>query len=128
MAVDSAGDVYVVDPPNHRVQKFDPTAGPGEDEVEFLLDFGEAGAGNGQFGAWRVGSFIDIGPGDKVYVGDVGRVQVFDSGGNYLESIPVPGEIGAVAGGWSRRQRVRGAVQPHEGCGVNGPTRPNPSC
>ena len=34
--------------------KFDPTAGLGEDEVEFLLDYGESGSGNGQFGAWQI--------------------------------------------------------------------------
>ena len=40
VALDSAGDVYVVDRNNHRVQEFDPTAGPGEDEAAFLLTFG----------------------------------------------------------------------------------------
>ena len=40
VALDSAGDVYVVDRGNHRVQKFDPAAGPGEDEAAFLLTFG----------------------------------------------------------------------------------------
>jgi hypothetical protein len=40
IAVDSTGDVYVVDLLNHRVQKFDPSAGPGEDEAQFLLTFG----------------------------------------------------------------------------------------
>jgi hypothetical protein len=36
IAVDAIGDVYVVDNSNHRVQKFDPSAGSGEDEVKFI--------------------------------------------------------------------------------------------
>jgi hypothetical protein len=90
VAIDSAGHLYVVDKKNHRVQKFDPTGAGGE--VEFLLAFGGPGTGDGQFGTLEVGSYIDIGPGNQVYVGDQGRVQVFDSGGNYLKSIPLPGE------------------------------------
>jgi DNA-binding beta-propeller fold protein YncE len=90
LTIDSAGDIYVVDLENRRVEKFDPT-GPGG-EVQFLFAFGGPGTGNGQFGAWEIGSFIDIGPGDNVYVGDQGRVQVFDSSGNYLKSILLPGE------------------------------------
>jgi len=38
--VDGAGDVYVIDAENHRVQKFDPSAGPNEDEAQFVLMFG----------------------------------------------------------------------------------------
>jgi len=84
VGIDSAGDVYVVDFPNHRVQEFDP-------EGHFLLMFGgevnrtkveaaapEAeqnlctaasgdtcqagieGTGNGEFGDWAVGSFIAV--------------------------------------------------------------------
>jgi hypothetical protein len=92
LALDSAGNLYAVDFSNRRVQKFDPTAGPGEDEVEVLLSFGEPGTGNGQFGTWRIGSFIDVGPGDKVYVGDQERVQVFSSVGAHLENLALPGE------------------------------------
>jgi hypothetical protein len=40
VAVDAAGAVYVIEANNHRVQKFDPTAGPGEDEAAFVLMFG----------------------------------------------------------------------------------------
>ena len=127
VALDSAGNVYVVDhglPSNRRVQKFSPTG-------QFLLMFGgevnkskteevgstEAqrnlctaasgdvcqkgteGTGNGQFGHWAFGSFIAIDDkgtetvaDDKVYVGDQNRIQVFDSGGNYVESLPLPGQ------------------------------------
>jgi len=92
IAIDSSGDVYVVDRNNNRVQKFDEFG-------HFLASFGNAGAGNGQFGSWPVGSFIGIdtkGTGsdadDRIYVGDVNRIQVFDTSGAYLESLPLPGE------------------------------------
>jgi hypothetical protein len=101
IAVDSGGNVYVLDPPARRVQKFSPTG-------QFLLMFGGAvnkttganvcikadfeagnvcGAGTtgsvaGQFGAVQaVGDYIDVDPADHVYVGDVGRIQRFDTGG-----------------------------------------------
>ncbi len=125
VAVDSAGAVYVVDTINQRVQKFDPNAGPSDDEAEFLLAFGgevnrtkteEAGSteaernlctaasgdvcqagtkgtGNGQFGSWATeSSTIAIGPNDEIYVGDENRIQRFNTGGGYVESIPLPGE------------------------------------
>jgi DNA-binding beta-propeller fold protein YncE len=41
VALDSAGDVYVVDRSNHRVEKFNPGVGlPGEEEAKFLVMFG----------------------------------------------------------------------------------------
>jgi hypothetical protein len=108
VAIDSAGNVYVVDRDSHRVQKFSPSG-------EFLLMWGKGvnsgtsgnaelctnagpptdvcgaggeGTGNGQFGAWPVvGSYIAVGPSNKVYVGDVGRVQQFDTNGNYQSQI-----------------------------------------
>ncbi len=129
VAVDESGDVYVVDQRNHRVEKFDPTAGVGGDEAEFVsmsggevnrtkveaggaseaeenlcpvdpgdvCQAGSTGTGSGQFaepapGA-EVGSFIAIAPGsggETVYVGDVGRVQEFDTGGEYLGDLPDP--------------------------------------
>jgi hypothetical protein len=106
VAVDSAGNVYVVDQVVRRVQKFN-SAG------EFVLMFGgdvnktkveevgstqeernictaasghvcqagTTGAAPGQFGAWKVASFIAIGPSDAVYVGDNDRIQVFNPDG-----------------------------------------------
>jgi hypothetical protein len=93
VAVDSMGNVYVEDFSNNRVEKFDPTAGPSGEEAGFLLSFGDEGTGNGQF-SWgsAIDSFIDVGPGDLVYVGDKERVETFDTGGSYLKSVPLPGE------------------------------------
>jgi DNA-binding beta-propeller fold protein YncE len=93
IALDSAGNVYVEDFSNDRVEKFDPTAGSLEEEADFLLAFGSEGTGNGQF-SWEgiPSSFIDVGPEDIVYVGDQKRMQTFDTGGNYLGSISLSGE------------------------------------
>jgi DNA-binding beta-propeller fold protein YncE len=66
------------------------------------------GAGNGQFGAWLAGGFIAVdGAGtatttdDTVYVGDVNRIQRFDTDGAYRGEIPFTGaplpEAGTVA-------------------------------
>ena len=81
--VDSAGNVYVVDFSNRRVEKFGPSG-------EFLLSFGSAGIGNGQFGAWKIGSFVAIDPTDKVYVGDQERIQRFDTSGAYQSQCSLP--------------------------------------
>jgi NHL repeat len=135
IAVDSAGDVYVVDRPNQRVQKFSP-------EGEFLLMFGGGvnqgggspespgnlctkehlengdvcgagvqGTGDGQFGLWRVGSFIAVETSDTatsaddlVYVGDENRIQKFGADGTYAgkiaftgDPLPEPGTVTSLA-------------------------------
>ncbi len=77
VAVDSGGDVYVVDTSNNRVQKFDSSG-------NYLSQFGTSGAGNGQF-SFPYGVAVDQSSG-AVYVADTSnhRVQKFDSSGNYL--------------------------------------------
>jgi hypothetical protein len=76
VAVDSAGNVYVADPGNHRVQKFT-SAGA------FISSFGGLGSGNGQMSG---PSGVAIDAADNVYVADTGnnRVQVFNTSGGFL--------------------------------------------
>ncbi len=97
----SYGDVYVVDFGNFRVEKFGPSG-------EFLLMFGggvnektggdvcvageactkgTSGTAGGQFEWSYEGSYIAVGPGGRVYVGDKARVQVFESSGAWRESV-----------------------------------------
>lgn len=117
LGVDGAGDVYVVEPGNHRVQKFDPSAGPNEDEARFLLTFGfkvnqtkEAGteaeanlctaasgdvcqAGSAGSGPGRVGGSeyvrrMAVCPaGNEVFLGEGKEVQVFEGSGGFKEVI-----------------------------------------
>jgi hypothetical protein len=76
VAVDSAGNVYVADPGNHRIQKFT-SAGA------FITSWGGLGSGNGQLSG-PLGVAIDSA--DNVYVADSGnnRVQVFTTAGGFL--------------------------------------------
>ena len=76
--------IYVTDYSNNRVQKFD---GNGN----FVLAFGSAGSGNGQFQNPRG---ITVDKSGNVWVVDLAnyRVQEFDSNGNYLNQI--------AGGGW----------------------------
>jgi hypothetical protein len=85
VALDGAGNVYVTDFSNLRVEKFGPSG-------EFLLGFGSSGSGNGEFITWRAGSFISIDSSDRVYVGDKGRIQRFDAAGVYQSQCSVPEE------------------------------------
>ena len=76
VAFDSAGNVYVVDTNNHRIQKF--TA-----DGTYLTQWGSEGAGNGQF-QWPYGVAVDSA--GNVYVTDTWnhRIQKFTAEGTYL--------------------------------------------
>ena len=76
VAVDSAGNVYVTDLGNHRIEKF--TSGG-----SFIMAWGSSGSGNGQFSAPE-GIAIDTS--DNVYVADTGnhRVQKFNTSGTFV--------------------------------------------
>ncbi len=76
VAVDSAGNVYVTDLGNHRIEKF--TSGG-----TFITSWGSSGTGNGQFSAPE-GIAIDAS--DNIYVADTGnhRIQKFNTSGTFV--------------------------------------------
>jgi DNA-binding beta-propeller fold protein YncE len=84
VAFDTAGNIYVIDTGNFRVQKFAP-------DRTFLLAWGSEGEGDGQFLA--AGS-IAVGGDGTVYVADETRndVQKFDGEGRWLGAIGSEGE------------------------------------
>jgi hypothetical protein len=72
IGIDSAGNVYVADGGNNRIQKFDSNG-------TFLAKWGERGSGDRQFNSPN-GLTVDHG---DIYVADTGnhRIQKFDSNG-----------------------------------------------
>lgn len=76
LATDEAGNVYVSDGYNFRVQKFD---GSGR----FLLEWGAQGDADGQFAPPTVGP-IAIDTQGVVFVSDFTQVQRFDGSGRFL--------------------------------------------
>lgn len=112
LAVDSTGDLYVIDHDNHRVQKFDSdgnfilmfggevdkstsanvcTASSGD-----ICGVGTVGTRNGEFASWPSeppgAQFLAVGPGDQIYVGDQDRIQVFNAEGEYQSQLGLPTE------------------------------------
>jgi len=81
VAIDSNGDLYVVDSGNHRVIVFD-AAG------RRTRQFGEEGSGDGQLQD-PVG--IGIAPDNSIYIADRGnnRLTRFSANGSFLSSIPL---------------------------------------
>lgn len=75
-AVDSSGNVFVVDQNNNRIQKFSPSG-------EYLSKFGTLGSGNGQLDRPTA---IAIDGSGNLWVADAGnnRIQKFSSAGTYL--------------------------------------------
>lgn len=109
VAVDSNGNVYVLERLNLRVQKFN-SAG------QFVLMFGGEvnkttggnvctaasgdtcgvgvkGTGSGEFepkDLFFVGNYLTVAPDGTVYVGDKDRIQHFDAVGSFLSQLPLP--------------------------------------
>ena len=84
ITVDDESNVYVADNKNHRVQKF---TGDGD----FVAQFGHPGARKGEL-TWPTDVAVD--PEGDVYICDwsknawgLGRVQIFDAGGQFLTSL-----------------------------------------
>jgi DNA-binding beta-propeller fold protein YncE len=122
VARDPSGNVYVVDLSGRRVEKFTsegeflltfggdvnktkveegaPAAARNRCPVDpgDVCQAGTEGAANGQFGAWKVGSYIAAGPDGTIYVGDVNRIQKFNGAGEYIGEIKFEGsgEVGAL--------------------------------
>jgi sugar lactone lactonase YvrE len=81
IALDSQGNIYVIDGGNHRVQKYDK-------DGNFILMWGSQGSEDGQF-LFNVPpahyGAVTVDQADYVYVTDhFNRVQKFDSNGNFL--------------------------------------------
>jgi len=76
VAIDSQGNLWVVDKANNRIQKFDPTG-------KYLAKFGSPGSGDGQFNR---PTSIAIAASGNLLVTDAGngRVQRFSPTGAYL--------------------------------------------
>jgi DNA-binding beta-propeller fold protein YncE len=83
MAFDAAGNRYVADPGNHRVQKFDPNGA-------FVMTWGQEGSEPGEFG--HIYDIATDGAG-RIYVIDDVRndIQVFDGTGRLVATIASQG-------------------------------------
>ena len=83
LAFDAAGNLYVADSYNTRIQKFDP-------DRAFVTAWGEFGSGDGQF-VQPGGIAVDAA--GNVYVADIerGDVQKFDADGGFLLTFGAPG-------------------------------------
>ena len=95
VAVDQAGNVYVADGGNNRIQKF--TA-----DGAFLTQWGTAGAGAGQFNGPQD---VAVGPDGSVYVADTAnnRIQRFTTDGQFVSQW---GTAGSLDGQFSAPQGV----------------------
>jgi len=123
LAVDSDGNVYVIDRQNQRVQKFTPTSqfvvmfggdvnktkveggAPAAQRNVCPIDPGDvcqagiSGEEPGQLEA-TIGDYIAYSPneGGTILVGDKGGIQVFDTNGNHKKTIAFAGPLAALAG------------------------------
>jgi hypothetical protein len=76
VATDSAGNVYVADTGNNRIQQFDSSGA-------FIRKWGGSGSGAGQF---NYPDGVAVGPAGHVYVADTGnhRIEEFDPSGAFV--------------------------------------------
>jgi streptogramin lyase len=97
VAVDSSGNVWIVDGDAHHIVKFDSLG----NMIGELGSIWESGIGNDRFDqpqsiAFDTSGNIYISDGAPWWSADIGnhRVQIFDSDGNYLATIGQPGTCG----------------------------------
>jgi NHL repeat-containing protein len=81
LAIDAAGNIWVVDRENNRVMKFDETG-------KFLLQFGGLGSADGKFNDPRGIAISSFGT-ETIWISDLGnkRVQAFNSNGEFIRKI-----------------------------------------
>ncbi len=78
--------MYVADPDNFRIEKFD-SAG------NFVLEFGEVGSGPGQLQTGQYGANLGVAPDGTVYILEKDRVQAFEPDGTFKAAIPLVGDL-----------------------------------
>ena len=83
VALDSHLNIYILDAGNHRVQKFDKNG-------NYLQTIGRKGQGPGEFAG---PSNVFINSQDNLYVSEGRRIQIFNSSGNFMKSIPLENSI-----------------------------------
>jgi len=124
IAMDPAGDLYVFERANLRVQKFSPDgefllmfggkvnktkveAGGASEEEENICtaasgdvcQAGTAGSASGSFATNLFSDAVEYSPGaNAILVGDKGRIQEFNLDGTFKGEIPFAGALGALAG------------------------------